>query len=64
MEISPEWILAVLISLGGVIASLAGIIYSSLSRRLAIQDQIIARLQDDIDRLAQGCGISQCLWKR
>ena len=63
MEISAEWILGVLLGLGGVIATLAGIIYSSMSKRLEIQDRIIEKLQDDVDRLSQGCGVNECLWK-
>lgn len=64
MEISAEWILGVVLGLGSIVASLAGIIYKSLNNRLTVQDTIISRLQDDVDRLASGCGIEQCLWKK
>lgn len=63
MGISPEWILGVLAILAGVISTLAGIIYSSLSSRIKDQSKIIDKLQDDVDRLSQGCGVQQCLWK-
>lgn len=63
MEISPEWILGVLAILAGVISTLAGIIYNSLSARIKDQNKIIDKLQDDVDRLSQGCGVQQCLWK-
>lgn len=63
MEISPEWILGTLVGLGGVIATLAGIIYNTTNQRLAMQDKIIERLQDDVDRLSKGCGVNACLWK-
>ena len=63
MEISPEWVLGVLAILAGVISTLAGIIYNSLSSRIKDQNRIIDKLQDDVDRLSQGCGVQQCLWK-
>ena len=63
MTIPVEWLLTVLIGLGGVIATLAGIIFKVLSSRIDIQDKIISKLQDDVDRLSKGCGIAACLWK-
>ncbi len=63
MTIPVEWLLGVLIGLGGVIATLAGIIFKVLSSRIDIQDKIISKLQDDVDRLSKGCGIGACLWK-
>ena len=57
------WILATMGVLGSVIATLAGIIYSSLSARIAAQDKIIKRLQADIERMAKGCGIASCIWR-
>ncbi|YCM47034.1 hypothetical protein V2O64_24640 (plasmid) [Verrucomicrobiaceae bacterium 227] len=56
MEIPAEWIL-------GVIGTLAGIIYHSLSSRIKDQSKIIDKLQGDIDRLSKGCGVAHCLWK-
>jgi hypothetical protein len=63
MTIPVEWLLSVLIGLGGIIATLAGIIYKTLSSRIAAQDTIINRLQEDIDRLSKGCGLTSCIWK-
>lgn len=57
------WILACIGGLATVIATLAGIIYNSLSTRLAAQDKIIERLQGDIDRMAKGCGANGCTWR-
>lgn len=63
MTIPVEWLLSTLLGLGGVIATLAGIIYRTLAGRIAAQDTIIGKLQDDIDRLSKGCGIASCIWK-
>lgn len=57
------WILACIGSLATVISVLAGVIYSSLNNRLAAQDKIIEKLQEDISRMAKGCGIKECMWK-
>ena len=63
MHIPIEWILGVLALLASVIGTLATVIYQSLSQRIAAQDTIISKLQDDVDRLSKGCGIGSCLWK-
>jgi hypothetical protein len=70
MTIPVEWILGVLIGLGGIIATLAKLIWSIVQSRLAAQDNMIAsqtstitKLQDDIERLSKGCGIGTCIWK-
>jgi hypothetical protein len=70
MTIPVEWILGVLIGLGGIIATLAKLIWSIVQSRLAAQDSMIAsqtstitKLQDDIERLSKGCGIGTCIWK-
>ena len=57
------WLLAIIATLGGVIATLAGIIWTTLKERLSVQDGIIKKLQDDIDRLSKGCGIDACIWR-
>lgn len=57
------WILTCIGGMATVIATLAGIIYSSLSSRLSAQDKIIERLQEDIDRMSKGCGASGCHWR-
>jgi hypothetical protein len=64
MTIPISWILGCIGGLATVIATLAGIIYSSLSSRLAAQDKVIERLQQDIDRMSKGCGASGCVWRR
>ena len=57
------WILTCIGGLATVIATLAGIIYSSLNARLAAQDKVIERLQMEIDRMSKGCGMQGCTWK-
>lgn len=64
MMIPVEWLLGVMVALGGAITGLAGIIYKSLSASIDRQNVTITRLQDDIDRLSKGCGIAPCLWKK
>lgn len=71
MNIPVEWVLGVLIGLGGVIAALAKVIWSVMQSRLTAQDKIIeaqtgtiAKLQDDVERLSRGCGHDVCLWKK
>lgn len=58
------WVIGIIGTLGGVIASLAMIIWSTLKERLAIQDKIIEKLQDDVERLSKGCGHEACHWKQ
>lgn len=62
VEIPVEWILTALLGLGGVISTLATIMWKSMNERLKTQDEIIKRLQDDIDRISKGCGVKGCLW--
>lgn len=57
------WLLTIICTLGGVIATLATIIWKTLKERLSVQDGIIQKLQDDIDRLSKGCGIDACIWR-
>jgi hypothetical protein len=57
------WLLTIICTLGGVIATLAGILWHTMKDRLAVQDGIIKKLQDDIDRLSKGCGIDACIWR-
>lgn len=70
MEIPIAWILGTIISLGGVIASLAGIMWSFVKSRIDAQDKIIesqnamiTKLQDDVERMSRGCGAGGCVWK-
>jgi hypothetical protein len=39
------------------------LIYRSLSAEIANLRIVVAKLQDDVDRMSKGCGITQCLWK-
>jgi len=64
VPIPMGWILATLGILSTTISSLAAIIWATLRDRLKVQDGIIARLQDDVDRLSKGCGHETCHWQR
>lgn len=64
MTIPVEWILGVLLGLGGVIATLAGTLWRTMSNRLEAQDRIIFNLQTEVARLSKGCGIDACVWRR
>lgn len=63
MTIPTEWILMVLITLAGVISTLAAIIYRQLSTEIATLRTIVVKLQDDVERLSKGCGSPTCLYK-
>lgn len=70
IELPVAWILATIGTLSGAIATLAGIMWGFMKSRLAAQDAIIqaqgntiAKLQDDVERMAKGCGQTECLWK-
>lgn len=70
MQIPIAWVLGVIISLGGVIGTLAGIMWSFVKSRIDAQDKIIEAqnstiksLQSDVDRMAKGCGLTGCVWK-
>jgi hypothetical protein len=63
MTVPTEWILTVLIALATVISTLAAIIYRQLSTEIATLRGIVAKLQEDVDRLAKGCGLGTCLYK-
>lgn len=58
------WLLTAIISLGGVIATLAGIIYSVLNKRIDAQDRLIEHLKIDVERMRLGCGLHECMWKK
>ena len=62
MEISTEWILGSFLALAGVIATMAKLIYNSLSDQIKSQNKIIDNLQNDVDRLSKGCGAPSCNW--
>jgi hypothetical protein len=63
MNLSPEWILGCIGVLASVISALATVIYRSLSSEIASLRGVVAKLQDDVDRLSKGCGLGVCLWK-
>jgi hypothetical protein len=63
MMLSTEWILASIGTLSAVISTLALVIYRSLSAEITNLRIVVAKLQDDVDRLSKGCGISACIWK-
>jgi len=63
MNIPTEWILASMGGLATVISSLAILIYRSLSSEITNLRIVVAKLQDDVDRLSKGCGIAACIWK-
>lgn len=63
MTVPTEWILMVLLALATVISTLAAIIYRQLSTEIATLRGIVAKLQEDVDRLSKGCGLGTCLYK-
>jgi len=63
MTVPTEWILTVLIALATVISTLAAIIYRQLAAEIATLRTIVAKLQEDVDRLSKGCGLGTCLYK-
>ncbi|MBB5351359.1 hypothetical protein HNR46_001595 [Haloferula luteola] len=64
IELPIAWILGIIGVLGGVISALAGLLWSTMKERLSAQDKIIERLQADVERMAKGCGMESCHWKR
>ena len=63
MNIPTEWVLASMGGLATVISSLAILIYRSLSAEITSLRIVVAKLQDDVDRLSKGCGLVACIWK-
>lgn len=70
IQLPLAWVLATIGILGTTIATLAGVIWGFMKSRLEAQDKliasqtvIIAKLQDDVSRMAKGCGIPECSWK-
>lgn len=53
----------VLLALATVISTLAAIIYRSLATEIASLRIIVAKLQEDVDRLSKGCGLGTCLYR-
>lgn len=63
LVVPVAWLIAIIGALGGVIATLAGVLWSTMKERLAVQDSIIKNLQDDVERMSKGCGIKECMWR-
>ena len=63
ITIPVGWVLGIITALGAVISTLAITLWQTMKSRLEKQDQIIEKLQEDIDRLSHGCGHADCLWK-
>ena len=70
MEIPSAWVLSGIGILLSTIAGMAGVMWGFMKARLEAQDKIIAdqsvtikKLQEDVDRMAKGCGMEPCLWK-
>lgn len=63
IEIEIGWILGIIGTLGGVITSLAVILWTTMKDRLTAQDKIIDGLRADIERMSKGCGIETCHWR-
>ncbi len=70
IELPLAWLLSIIGVLGGAIVTMAGIMWSFMKSRLDAQDTIIssqaatiAKLQDDVERMAKGCGAESCHWR-
>lgn len=63
IELPVGWLLGIIGTLGGVIATLAVTIWNSLNSRLTAQDKIIEFLRGDVERMSKGCGAPGCHWK-
>lgn len=70
IELPVGWILATIGILSTTIATISGIMWTFMQSRLSAQDKIINsqtitidKLQEDIQRLAKGCGHPDCHWK-
>lgn len=64
IELPIGWILGIIGGLGGVIATLATVLWSTMKERLSAQDRIIEGLQADVARLSKGCGFESCHWRQ
>ena len=77
MMIDDKQIWGAFIALAGVIATLAKVLWSLVSRNFArleefiaqekrrgdLQATVIERLQEEVRRMAKGCGFPNCLWR-
>lgn len=63
LVVPVSWMIGIIGTLGGVIATLATIIWATMKDRLRVQDNIIEGLREDINRMSKGCGAISCTWK-
>lgn len=70
IELPLAWLLSTIGVLATAIATLAGIMWGFMKSRLEAQDKIIqsqtdtiSKLQEDVERMAKGCGADGCHWK-
>lgn len=70
VEMPLAWLLSTIGILAGSIATLAGVMWSFMKSRLEAQDKLIeaqagtiVKLQEDVARMAKGCGQDGCHWK-
>jgi hypothetical protein len=64
ISIPIGYVLGIIGTLAGVIATITVTFYQSLNSRLAAQDNIISGLRADIDRMSVGCGVAECRWRK
>lgn len=69
IELPLAWLLTIIGVLATTIATMAAIMWGFMKTRLDAQDTIIqtqaetiAKLQDDVERMAKGCGADGCHW--
>jgi|GEM_PF-1968453 len=70
LEIPIAWMLGTVGLLSSTIATLAAIMWRFLVSRLEAQDKLLAaqvatieKLQDEVERMGNGCGMVECYWK-
>jgi hypothetical protein len=71
IELPIAWILATIGTLSGAVATLAALMWNFMKSRLEAQDRVInaqsatiEKLQGEVERMAAGCGVAECHWKR
>lgn len=71
IEIPIAWMLGTVGLLSSTIATLAAIMWRFMQSRLEAQDTIIAaqvstieKLQGEVERMAAGCGVAECHWRK
>ena len=71
IELPIAWILGTIGTLSGAVATLAALMWNFMKSRLEAQDRVInaqsatiEKLQGEVERMATGCGVTECHWKR